>query len=102
VYTVLMPPLSFDAKSPEAPPDPTPETILLVREVRLRPSAEFRGHVNPAPPAEAAPPAPVATTAPPDNHTSQSPPGFFDRVRAFLRRLTSANWHPCQDTGCAG
>ena len=49
VYTVLMPPLSFDANSPEPPPDPAPETILLVREVRLRPTVEFRGHVNPAP-----------------------------------------------------
>src|ERR1700676_1320300 len=49
VYTVLMPPLSFDANSPEPPPDPGPETILLVREVRLRPSVEFRGHVDPAP-----------------------------------------------------
>ena len=29
------------------PPDPSPETILLVREVRLRPSVIFRGHVDP-------------------------------------------------------
>src|SRR4029077_20836994 len=67
VYTVLMPPLSFDANSPQPPPNPAPETILLVREVRLRPSAEFRGHVNPAPPETVAvhvpPPAPVPATA---------------------------------------
>ena len=47
VYTVLMPPLSFNANSPEPPPEPAPETILLVREVRLRPAAEFRGHAEP-------------------------------------------------------
>jgi hypothetical protein len=39
VYTVLMPPLSFNANSPEAPagpapaPTPAPETILLVRRI---------------------------------------------------------------------
>ena len=69
VYTVLMPPLSFDANSPEPPPDPAPETILLVREVRLRPSVEFRGHVNPAPSqtvaVPVAPPAPTPADDPP-------------------------------------
>lgn len=49
VYKVLMPPLAFDAKSPAAPPDPSPDTILLVRTVRLRPTVVFHGRVEPSP-----------------------------------------------------
>jgi len=49
VYTVIVPPLTFDATSPAPPPDPSPEAILLVREVRVRPTVIFHGHVNPAP-----------------------------------------------------
>jgi len=104
VYTVLMPPLSFDAKSPELPPAPAPETIQLVREVRLRPAVEFRGHVNPAPaqpsalPAEpSAPPPPPSVSQPP-----KSQPGFFDRVRSFFRRLAGANQRPGINTGHNG
>jgi hypothetical protein len=98
VYTVLMPPLSFDANSPEPPPDPSPETILLVREVRLRPSVEFRGHVNPAPTQTVAvrvsPPAPT----PADDRPAQSQPGIFDRVRNFFRKMTGKG--PCAGAGC--
>ena len=94
VYTVLMPPLSFDASSPEPPADPAPETILLVREVRLRPSVEFRGHVNPAPseaiPAPAPPPpANPAPAAAPGKRPAVSQPSLLDRVRTFFRRLGS-------------
>ncbi len=99
VYTVLMPPLSFDANSPEPPPDPAPETILLVREVRLRPTVEFRGHVNPAPTQTVAvhvsPPAP----APADDRPAQSQQGIFDRVRNFFRRMTGKG--PCAGAGCS-
>ena len=98
VYTVLMPPLSFDANSPAPPPDPAPETILLVREVRLRPSVEFRGHVNPAPSQAVAvhisPPAPT----PSDDRPAESQPGIFDRVRNFFRKLTGKG--PCAGAGC--
>jgi hypothetical protein len=93
IYTVLMPPLTFDAKSPEPPPDPSPETILLVREVRVRPSVEFQGHVNPAP---APPPTPAAAVVPSPAEPPQPPPpaktetGFVDRVRAFFHRLMSS------------
>lgn len=91
VYTVLMPPLSFDANSAEPPSDPSPETILLVREVRLRPLVEFRGHVNPAPSEAALPPAPPVAPTPPDKRPPASRPSFLDRVRTFFRRLTSFN-----------
>jgi hypothetical protein len=96
VYTVLMPPLSFDANSPEPPPEPAPETILLVREVRLRPSVEFRGHVNPAPSQEVA--VHVSQPAPADDRPVESQPGIFDRVRNFFRRLTGKG--PCAGAGC--
>jgi hypothetical protein len=94
IYTVLMPPLSFDAKSPEPPPDPSPETILLVREVRMRPSVEFQGHVNPAP---ASPPTPTASVAPSIPEPTPAPPlpkaepGILDRVVAFFHRLISSS-----------
>ncbi len=106
IYTVLMPPLSFDAKSPGPPagpastPAPTPvpapalapETILLVREVRLRPTVEFRGHVNPAPAKAVAPSTPPAPTTPlSSSQPPKSQPGFFYRMRTFFRKLSSAN-----------
>jgi hypothetical protein len=100
VYTVLMPPLSFDANSPEPPADPAPETILLVREVRLRPSVEFRGHVNPAPSPAAARPVSPAAPVTSDDRPPASPPGFLDRVRTFFRRLTSTSQSPCAGAGC--
>jgi hypothetical protein len=107
IYTVLMPPLSFDANSPQPPPDPAPETIRLVREVRLRPAAEFRGHVNPAPeqtvanrvsllaPSAAPSPAPPAV----DAHPAQPQPGIMDRMRNFFRKLTGKG--PCAGAGCS-
>lgn len=106
VYTVLMPPLSFDANSPEPPPSPAPETILLVREVRLRPTVEFRGHVNPAPipvaahPAVVAPATPAPPPAPSEDRPPAPPPNLLDRVRTFFRKLTSSTQGPCAGSGC--
>jgi len=103
VYTVLMPPLTFDANSPAPPPDPDPETILLVREVRMRPSVVFRGHVNPAPSSASAAPAstPADSQAPPrpsDDSPVQSQPGLVARARNLFRRLTG--WGSCAGAGC--
>jgi len=100
VYTVLMPPLSFDSKSAEPPPDPAPETIALVREVRLRPTVEFHGHVNPAPSQPAAPPSPPSAPTPPSDARPKPQPGILDRVRSFFRRLTSANRASREDAAC--
>jgi hypothetical protein len=118
VYTVLMPALSFSADSPEPPasPAPAPESIMLVREVRLRPLYEYRGHVNPAPAVEhlgsshetpSLPPAsasaPGAGLEPPDP-AKQSPgskPSILDRLREFLHRWTTDNeTSPCAGAGC--
>jgi hypothetical protein len=99
IYTVLMPPLSFDSNSPAPPPDPSPETILLVREVRLLPSVVFHGHVNPAPVQTVAA---TAVTSGPHNHTegppAESKPGLLDRMRNFFRKLTGRG--PCAGAGC--
>jgi hypothetical protein len=108
IYTVLMPPLSFNANAPEPPPQPapaptpSPETILLVREVRLRPSVEFRGHVNPAPvqavAVQVSPPTPALASPPSDDRPATPQPGIFDRVRNFFRKLTGKQ--PCAGAGC--
>jgi hypothetical protein len=105
IYTVLMPPLTFDASSPAPPPDPSPETMLLIREVRVRPSVVFRGHVNPAPVQSAlvlsTPSAPAALPPPPhaDDRRVESQPGIMTRMRNFFRKLTGQA--PCAGTGCS-
>jgi hypothetical protein len=45
-YKIVMPPLTFSANSPEPPPDPTPDLILLVRVARAEPQWQFTGHVE--------------------------------------------------------
>lgn len=100
IYTVLMPPLSFNANAPEPPPNPDPETILLVREVRLRPSVVFRGHVNPAPTQAAAlPPAQSIPSKPISDQPPQTQPGFLDRMRNFFRKLAGRSG--CAGAGCS-
>jgi hypothetical protein len=99
IYTVIMPPLSFDANSPAPPPDPSPETILLVREIRMRPTVVFRGHVNPAP-AQAAVSMPAASLLPkPADDRPPSPgPGQMARLRTFFQMLKGKS--PCAGAGC--
>ncbi len=104
IYTVLMPPLTFDASSPAPPPDPSPETMLLIREVRVRPSVVFRGHVNPAPlqsalvPSTPSAPADLPPPLHADDHRVESQPGILTRMRNFFRKL--AGKAPCAGTGC--
>jgi hypothetical protein len=109
VYTVIMPALSFDANAPTPPPnsepEADPETILLVREVRLHPATVFRGHVNPAPelPAVAPTPASAAPQSGPgtgDNRPSEAQPGILDRMRNFFRKIAGRS--PCAGAGCSG
>jgi hypothetical protein len=100
VYTILMPPLSFNANSPDPPPGPDPETIMLVREVRLRPAVVFRGHVNPAPAQALATSAPPPVPKPSVDRPAESQPGLFDRMRNFFRKLTGRG--ACAGAGCNG
>jgi hypothetical protein len=105
VYTVIMPPLSFDASSPAPPPDPSPETILLVREIRMRPTVVFRGHVNPAPTSsaqatQAATSVPAASRLPrpADDRRPATEPGLMARMRNFFQKLKGQS--PCAGAGC--
>lgn len=45
-FTAVMPPLTFDASAPALPPEPSAGTVLLVREVRVRPVVVFTGRVE--------------------------------------------------------
>ncbi len=45
-WTVVMPPLAFDASKPPPALEPRPETILLVREVRVQPALVVTGRVE--------------------------------------------------------
>ena len=95
VYRVYMPPLTFDAASPEPPPGPDPAGIFMVREAQPLPELYFRGQVEPS--AEAAtdysPPqrlTPVKTVVKPKR------PNFFARLFSVFRR----NRAPCAGAGC--
>lgn len=103
IYKVLMPPLMFDASKPVPPPEPSTETILLVRRVRVRPVVVFRGRVE-APPEP--PPVTVAQAQPPIallSPAAEDPPAKKEvtlaaRIKNFFRRLTSRG--PCAGVGC--
>ena len=99
IYTVIMPPLSFDANSPAPPPDPSRETILLVREVRMRPTVVFHGHVKPAPvQAVAGPPIALPPPKPVEDRRPEPQPGIMTRVQNFFRKLAGRG--PCEGAGC--
>jgi len=88
IYQVYMPPLTFNASSPQPPPDPSPSLILLVRRVRVRPSAYFTGVVEAAPPpqtAAASPPRPPQPSARPATPTPR--PSFYQRIKNYFH-----NW----------
>jgi len=87
VWKVVMPPLTFDAAAASPPPEPSPETILLVREVRVRPSVIFTGRVEPpAPKAERAKAEPKPET--PSAAPAEKPKrGVFASIGRFFGRL---------------
>ncbi len=75
-----MPPLTFNAASPEAAArSPDPDTILLVREVRLHgPKVVFQGHVEPAAVRSApSPSSQAASAAQTSSKTKSNGPGLF-------------------------
>jgi hypothetical protein len=84
-YKIVMPPLTFTANSPEPPPDPTPDLIMLVRVARAEPQWQFTGHVE-APHLEE-----VAQRIPPSTE-AQPPqaPKMEKRKRGFWARLKRA------------
>jgi ferric-dicitrate binding protein FerR (iron transport regulator) len=82
-WTVVMPPLSFDASAPEPPPV-RPEVALLIREVQVRPALIFRGRVEDR--AAAKPPA-VKAEAKQKTESGPKKEGFFQKVGGFFKRL---------------
>ncbi len=97
IYKVIMPPLTFDAAAPAPPPDPGPDTILLVREARVRPAEVYRGRVEGAPVPSSSParsPGTLAKDAP------KKKAGVFSKIGRFFRRIFSRE--PCAGAGCGG
>jgi hypothetical protein len=97
-WLVLMPPLSFEAGKPPAP-EPDPQSILLLREVRVSPSVYYVGRVGPpaeVPAAQAPVAAVVAESKPKKSGGLANVIGsFFGRL--FGRRPKAA---PCSGAGC--
>lgn len=93
IWKVMMPPLTFSADSPYPPPDPSPETILLVRESRVQPEWVFNGQVEAvaAPAKEQPQPVLIAEKNP------AKKPGFWAKLKRFL----SGEPAGCEGTGCA-
>lgn len=82
-WTVVMPPLTFDANAPAPPPEPKPEAATFVREVQVRPTVVFQGKVEAAAESRQTPEAPAAKKA-----------GFFSKVGGFFRRLFGGKRKP--------
>ena len=88
IWTAVMPPLRYSAGSPAPPPAPSPQTILLVREVRVQPGWRFTGQVVGLPsthskpgstkPAQSEQGASVSSDVPAQHH------GFWSKVRRVL------------------
>jgi hypothetical protein len=91
IYTVIMPPLEFEAKA-KVQPEPDMRLMTIVRHVRVRPALVFQGRVEgdaaatTAPPA-AAPPKPPVASAPAKTTPAQD--SVVDRMRSFFRKLWS-------------
>jgi hypothetical protein len=104
IYRVYMPPLTFDASSPEPAPDPDPAGILLVREAQPLPELHFQGQVEPAaeaatdyaPPQRVLPPPVVIPAKVAVAAGKPKRPNFFARLFGVFRR----NKAPCAGAGC--
>jgi len=102
-WTVVMPPLTFDANQPPPALEPRAETILLVRELRIQPAVVFTGRVEKPPKVKTAKKrtTEIATAAPPAGETkpvsavaetgtaegNKTSGGFGAKLRNFFRRL---------------
>jgi len=90
IYTVIMPPLRFDANA-KVQAEPDPRLMVIVRRVRVRPTLVFQGRVEEetvATAAATAPPPP--TVAAPKTATPAPAQGsVVDRMRSFFHRLWS-------------
>jgi hypothetical protein len=87
IYTVIMPPLEFDAKA-KVQPEPDMRLMTIVRHVRVRPALVFQGRVEgeAAATAAPAPPKPPVASAP-AKKTTPAEGSTLDRIRSFFRKL---------------
>jgi hypothetical protein len=86
-YKIVMPALTFSANSPEPPPDPTPDLIMLVRVARAEPQWKFTGHVEAPHLEQVAQSTPSAPEAQPAvvNKVEKKKGGFWAKLkRAFV------------------
>jgi hypothetical protein len=90
IYTVIMPPLRFDANA-KVQAEPDPRLMVIVRRVRVRPTLVFQGRVEDetVATAAAAPPPPPAVTAPKTATPAPAQGSVVDRMRSFFHRLWS-------------
>ncbi len=77
-----MPPLVFDASSPAPPPEPSPEMIQLVREVRVTPDVVFTGRVESASNEPQGPPSPASSSS--QDQTRRKGGNFFSKLFHWL------------------
>jgi len=89
IYTVLMPPLVYNANA-KVQPDYDPKMIILIRRVRVRSALTFQGRVQGATVAAAKPPSASAPPANPAKPAAPASDSFTDRVRKFVHNLWSS------------
>jgi hypothetical protein len=80
--TVVMPPLVFNASSPDESSDPALETVALARSIRVRDDTIIRGTVEPK-----GNYANVPTPKKTSDSNSTDHPGVFSRISGFFRKL---------------
>jgi hypothetical protein len=84
VYKVLMPALRFDASSPEPVPDPSADTIMLVRTAVVHGEVVYRGSVVPG---KNRATKLLAAQADPVSAPQSARPGLMARISGFFRKL---------------
>lgn len=84
IYKVLVPALTFDASSPAPPPNPSPDTILLVRSVRVQQDLIYTDKVEAKGGTKAAT---SNNSASPKDESKPPSRGFFASVGRFFRRI---------------
>jgi hypothetical protein len=89
IYTVLMPPLVYNANA-KVQPDYDPKMIILIRRVRVRSVLTFQGRVQGATVAAAKPPSVSVPPANPAKPAAPASDSFTDRVRKFVHNLWSS------------
>lgn len=89
IYTVLMPPLVYNANA-KVQPDYDPKMIILIRRIRVRSSFTFHGRVESETVAVVKPPSLSTPTTTPAKSAPPANDSFSDRVRKFVHRLWSS------------